>query len=162
MRIVLRGCWESMVAVVKFDTRDKKPKIWNVAVISAAAVIAVAVLASIGGRRHITAISHILAAYYACVIIMLIRAFFRQLQYNPYSYNVIYYLGFSLFVFFVLLFHVISMLRVLPDLESLSIGQILSMLSGASRRFLLLISAFIIPFSAALAVSNISLIKMKA
>ena len=74
------GCYESLVASVRFDTRDKKPKIWNVAVISAAAVIAVAVLAAMSGKRYITAISLILEAYYVCVIIMLITAFFRQLQ----------------------------------------------------------------------------------
>ena len=144
---------------MKFDTRDKKPKIWNVAVLSAAAAIAVAALATMAGNRYILAISFIMAVYYAGVIIMLITAFFRQIQYNPYSYNVIYYLGFSLFVFFVLAFHVLSTIRVLSSPDSLSIEQILSLLNGAARNFLILISAFVIPFSAVLAISNISLIR---
>ena len=65
---------------MKFDTRDIKPKIWNVAVLSALTVAAVAVLAVTGGKRHIAAISLILEVYFACVIIMLIVAFFQQLQ----------------------------------------------------------------------------------
>ena len=150
---------ERLVADVKFDTRDKKPTIWNVAAVSAVTVLAVAVLAVTAGNRYITAISLIMEAYYVCVIIMLITAFFRQLQYNPYSYNVIYYLGFSLFVSFVLAFHVLSSIRVFSDPASPGIEQILSVLIGASRNFLFLISVFIIPFSAALSISNIFLIR---
>lgn len=144
---------------MKFDTRDKKPKIWNVAVVSAVAVIAVTVLAAAAGNRYIMAISLIMDAYLACVIVMLITAFFRQLQYNPYSYNVIYYLGFSLFVFSALVFNVLSTIRVFSNPASLSIEQILSVLNSTARNFLILISVFIIPFSAALAISNLLLIK---
>ena len=144
---------------MKFDTRDIKPKIWNVAVLSALTVAAVAVLAVTGGKRHIAAISLILEVYFACVIIMLIIAFFHQLQYNPYSYNVIYYLGFSLFVFFVLAIHTASMIRFFSDPASLDLEHILSLLNSSSRSFLILISVFIIPFSIVLAISNIILIK---
>ena len=144
---------------MKFDTRDIKPKIWNVAVISALAVIAVTVLAAMDGTRHIMAISLIIDVYLAIVIIMLISAFFKQLQYNPYSYNVIYYLGFSLFVFFVLIFLVSSTIRMFSNPDSLSLAQILLLLKNAAGKFLFLISAFIVPFSAALAISNILLIK---
>ena len=144
---------------MKFDTRDQKPKIWNVAVLSALAVIAVAVLAAAGGNKYIMAISLIMDACFVGVIVMLMIAFFRQLQYNPYSYNVIYYLGFSLFTFSVLAFCVLSTIRVFSDPASLDIEQILSVLTGAARNFLFLISFFIIPFSAVLAISNIALIK---
>ena len=144
---------------MKFDTRDQKPKIWNVAVLSAAAVIAVAVLAAAGGNRYIMAISLIMDACFIGIIVMLMIAFFRQLQYNPYSYNVIYYLGFSLFTFSVLAFCVLTTIRVFSDPASLGIEQILSVLNGAARNFLCLISFFIIPFSAVLAISNIALIK---
>ncbi len=144
---------------MKFDTRDKKPKIWNVAVVSAVAVISVTVLAAAAGNRYIMAISLIMDAYLACVIVMLITAFFRQLQYNPYSYNVIYYLGFSLLVFSALVFNVLSTIRVFSNPASLSIEQILSVLNSTARNFLILISVLIIPFSAALAISNLLLIK---
>ncbi len=147
------------IIAVKFDTRDKKPKIWNVAVISAVAVIAVTVLAVTTGNRYIMPISLIMDAYFVGVIIMLITAFFRQLQYNPYSYNVIYYLAFALFVFFVLAFHVLATIRAFSDSAPLTIEQVLSLLSGAARNYLHLISAFIIPFSAVLAISNLLLIK---
>ena len=82
---------------MKFDTIDKKPNIWNVAALSAAAALVVTVLVLTSGRKHIMAISIILDVYIACAIAMLISAFFKQLRYNPYSYNVIYYFGFSLY-----------------------------------------------------------------
>ena len=150
---------ESLVDSMKFDTRDKKPKIWNVAVISAVTVIILSVLTALGGNRHIRTMCLIMDVYLATVIVMLITAFFRQLQYNPYSYNVIYYLGFSLFVLFVLTFITFSTIRVFSDPALLGIEQILSELSVAAGRFLFLISAFIIPFSVALAISNILLIR---
>jgi len=145
--------------IMKFDTRDKKPKVWNIAVVSAAAVIALAVLFFTGGNGNILAMSLILDVYFAAVIAMLLTAFYRQLQYNPYSYNVIYYLSFSLFVFFVLIFIVVSTIRVISNPASLGFEEILLMLKSAGRRFLMWISAFIIPFSAVLAVSNLLLIK---
>ncbi len=86
----LRSYERGLFAAMNFDTRDKKPKIWNVAVLSAATVVTVAVLAVMTGNRQSMAISLIMGAYYVGVIVMLITAFFRQLQYNPYSYNVIY------------------------------------------------------------------------
>ena len=144
---------------MKFDTRDKKPDIWNVAALSAAVVLAVAVLVLTTGRRHIMAVSVIVDVYLACVIVMLISAFFKQLQYNPYSYNVIYYLGFSLFAFCVLSFSVVSTVRIVRDQAFFSVEKMLILLSGASRNFLMLSALFIIPFSLALAVSNLVLIK---
>ena len=149
---------ERIVAAVTFDTRDKKPKLWNLAVISAVAVIAVIVLAVMPGNRYITAINLIMDAYFVGAIVMLVTAFFRQIQYNPYSYNVIYYLGFALFVFSALAFHILSTIRVFPESGSPGLERILAVLNGAARNFLFLISAFIIPFSVALAISNLFLI----
>ena len=144
---------------MKFDTRDKKPKIWDVAILSAAAVIAVAVLAAVGGGLFAMAISLIVTLYYAAVIVMLLNAFHKQLQYNPYSYNVIYYLGFSLFVFFVLTFHVSSSIQMFSGSAAPVIEQSLTVLNGAPRKFLFLISAYVIPLAVALAISNIALIR---
>ena len=143
---------------MKFDTRDKKPKIWNVALVSAVVVITVAVLAALPGNEYILAVCLILGAYFACVFVMLITAFFRQLQYNPYSYNVIYYLGFSLFVFSLLVYLILYMTRVFSGPAEPDFKFILTALSRASGNFLVLISVYIIPFSAVLAISNIFLI----
>ena len=144
---------------MKFDTIDKKPNIWNVAALSAAAALVVTVLVLTSGRKHIMAISIILDVYIACAIAMLISAFFKQLRYNPYSYNVIYYFGFSLFAFCVLSFSAVLTVRILKDPGFFSIEKILTLLSGASRNFLMLSAFFIIPFSITLAVSNVVLIK---
>ena len=150
---------KAWITAVIFDTRDKKPKIWNVALLSAAAVIAVAVLAALDGHRYIRTVSVIMDVYFAAVIVMLLTAFFRQLQYNPYSYNVIYYLGFSLFLCFVFSVSLSLTGRAFADPAGFGFGQVLSVLKSAGRKFLYLISAFTVPFSAALAVSNVLLIR---
>lgn len=144
---------------MRFDTRDKKPKIWNVAAISAIAVAAVAVLATLGGNRYILAMCLVMDAYLSAVIAMLIAAFFKQLQYNPYSYNVIYYLSFTLFVLSVLALIVTATFRLIADPGSVGIDRILFFLYSSARNFLLLASVFIVPFSIALALSNVLLIR---
>ena len=147
-----------MFAGVKFDTRDVKPKIWNVAIASAVTVAILVLLRITTGNRYILAMSLIIEIYLGAVIVMLISAFFKQLEYNPYSYNVIYYLSFALFVLFVLEFLVTSTIRVFANPFSMDMAQILSVLKDAGRKFLYFISALIIPFCAALAISNILLI----
>lgn len=77
---------------MKVDTRDKKPKIWNIALLSAVVIIAVAVLAALDSRKYMRPMSVILDLYFAAVIVLLLSAFVKQIEYNPYSYNVIYYL----------------------------------------------------------------------
>ena len=141
-----------------FFSRDKKPTIWNVAALSAVAVIAVTVLAALPGNGQVLSISLIMGAYYACVCVMLVTAFFRQLQYDPYSYNVIYYLGFFLFVFSLLAFLVLSVTRVLSVPAEPNIKYILTAMTDSARNFLSLIAVYIIPFSVVLAVSNLFLI----
>ena len=150
---------ERQVTAVKFDTRDIKPKVWNIAVLSAAAVLAVVLLALLGGDRYTIGMCLIMDACFAAVIVLLGIAFFRQLQYNPYSYNIIYYLGFAIFVFFVLAFMALTTVRGFYEPDSLSLRGILAELSGAAGKFLFLISFFIVPFSLVLAVSNVLLIR---
>ena len=71
----------------------KKPKVWNIAVLSLIVVIVLAVLTT---REHIMipAVVLVICIYLAAVIAFLLRALRKQLQYNPYSYNTIYYIGF--------------------------------------------------------------------
>ena len=141
---------------VKFDSRDKKPKVWSIAILSAVVILVIVILAL---AYQVIAISLIMDVYFVAVIVILITTFFRQLEYNPYSYNVIYYLGFAIFVLFVLAFNVLSTIRVFSDPEGMGVEEILFVLNGASRNFLILTSVFTIPFSIALSVSNISLIR---
>lgn len=86
---------------MKYDTREKKPKIWSIAALTAVAAALSITLAITGAEKHAVAISAVLDAFFLTVIVLLVRGFFAQLQYNPYSYNSIYYMGFSLFLLWV-------------------------------------------------------------
>ena len=84
--------------MLKFNTRDKKPKIWNVAVLAAVTCIAVVIMAN-REPVNLKAVVTTICIAYALAIIFLVNALIKQIQYNPYSYNTIYYMGFALFLF---------------------------------------------------------------
>ena len=97
---------------LKVDTRNKKPKVWNIAVLTAVLAVLSAVLFPTGMPRNIEITIVLFDVYYALVIVLLIAAFFKQIQYNPYSYNTIYYSGFALFFLSVLLTHIVLTVRI--------------------------------------------------
>ena len=81
--------------MVRFDTLNKKPKVWNILILSAAVLLLLILLRNVFHVSYLTA-GVVLCLYLAAVIVILARAFVRQLRYNPYSYNTIYYAGFAL------------------------------------------------------------------
>ena len=74
----------------RFYTLDKKPTVWNILFLTVLMLLGMAVILS----RHTVSTPWFLAVYYAyhlAVLVLLLRAFSRQLRYDPYSYNTIYY-----------------------------------------------------------------------
>ncbi len=147
---------------IKFNTRDKKPKVRNIAVLAAATAAAAALLAAAGAEAHAIAICILLDAFFLAAIVLLVRAFFAQIEYNPYSYNTIYYCGFSFFLLSVLITHIVLTVRLAAD-PPLFLGQnfaqITWLLSASAKTYMLLSSPFILALSAALCASNLSLIR---
>ena len=84
--------------MLKFDTRNKKPNLYSVLVLSIAVAALEAVLLCGKLQSGILISCAVLDFYFAAVLVLLARAFFGQIQYNPYSYNTIYYAGFFLFL----------------------------------------------------------------
>ena len=144
---------------MKFDTRFKKPKLWNLAVIACVCVMVIGFLIHGGAEQNAAAICIVLDLLFFVVFVLLIVTFFQQLQYNPYSYNTIYYTGFALFDLSVLVAHVILTLRILRYPTVYHWSEILPLLTGSAKNYMLLSFPFIAVFSAALCVSNISLIR---
>ena len=145
--------------MVKFDVRDKKPKLWSIAVLAVIAAGIVGVLVYSGAEKNIVAICVICDLFFLAVLILLAAAFVGQLQYNPYSYNTIYYTGFALFDLSVLITHIVLTVRILRHPGVYPAAQILTLLSGSAKNYMLLSFPFILIFSAALCVSNIALIR---
>lgn len=145
---------------MKFDTRDKKPNVWSIAVLSA---VTVGVLALLLTRERVsfTAVSVAVSLYLVLTIVFLVIAFVRQLQYNPYSYNTIYYAGFALFTLVALIAEAVIFVR-LGNTEITDFNAVLnvfSVLLGSAKNFMFFSFPFIAVFSAGLCLSNIELIR---
>ena len=89
----------------------------------------------------------------------MMRAFFMQLEYNPYSYNTIYYMGFAFFTLSVLVTNIVLEYRMLRFPELYHAEAILRTLLDSAKQYMLLSSPFLLLVSAALVVSNLSLIR---
>ncbi len=147
---------------MRFNTRSKKPTVYGILALAVPAAILIGILASTGAEAHAAEINIVLDVFFAASIAVLVWAFHGQLQYNPYSYNTIYYAGFSVFLAFVLITHVNLTIHLLRDplqQNGQNVTRILSLLSVSARSYVLLSWPFILVLSAALCISNITLIR---
>ena len=144
---------------MKFDTRNKKPKLWNILIQAVFVIVILLMMIRDGAHRHTVTISALISVFLLAALIQLVVAFFRQIQYNPYSYNTIYYMGFALFLLAVLILQLqLTVLLILHPGEYTA-AEILHLLLGSAKNYMLLTSPFLLAFSAALFISNISLIR---
>ena len=141
---------------IRFDTRDTKPKLRALLGLTAAAGIVVGILAFKGATA---AVCTAMAVYALGVILSLIWAFREQIRYNPYSYNTIFYFGFALFAFYVMIAYILLSVRAFRQPEVYSSDMIIYILLGSAKTFMLLTSPFLLVFSVALCISNLSLIR---
>ena len=143
---------------MKFDTRDKKPKIYHIAALTAAAFAALLALRIRGGQALLWD-NVILAAYFGLTSLCLLIAFQKQLQYNPYSYNAILYPGFALFTLSLAVTHVVASVQAFRNPAGFRILQMLFSLLHSAKNYMFLTSPVLILFSAALFASNVALIR---
>lgn len=147
---------------MKFDTRNKKPHVWGAAVLAVIAAGLIAVLTITGAEEHAIAISAVLDLFFLGAIMTLVWAFSEQVRYNPYSYNTIYYAGFSLFLLSVLITHVLLTVQMVQNPgwhTGQRLLQISSFLTASAMTYILLSFPLIAAVSFALCVSNLALIR---
>ena len=142
--------------MIRFDTIDTKPKLYSI--INATIVMVAFLIIFIIGKQDI-AICLLLMAYMLVVMFLLGRAFIRQLQYNPYSYNTIYYAGFFMFVFFVFLTQLLIFMMISHNIGNYTYLDVINTILNSARNFMLLTFPLIFIFSLGLVISNISLIR---
>ncbi|MBO4870265.1 MAG: YdcF family protein [Clostridia bacterium] len=144
---------------MKFFTKEKKPKLYDVLAAAAAAAAAVAVL-HFAGKGELPLISAIvLDVFFLYLTARLVIACEGQIRYNPYSYNTIFYAGFALFSLSVLITHIVLTVRIAAHPDVYGTGMIVSILASSARNYMILSAPFILVISIALCVSNVSLIK---
>lgn len=144
--------------MIKFYTRTKKPHLYDVLAVALIVVATVIAISVISGGRYALLSVILFDAFFAYAIIRLITAFIGQLQYNPYSYNIIYYSGFALFLLFVLVTDLILTVKMIASPEIYGEFMMLSTLTDTAKTYMLISAPFIAVFSVALCISNISLI----
>lgn len=145
--------------MIRFDTLNKKPKLWNIAALTGGLALVLAFFLLRGAERFAAAISLCLGLYLLIVLVLLIRAFLGQLRYNPYSYNTIFYMGIALFLLAVLILQIRLTVLLIRQPEVYSALGILHLLLGSAKNYMLLTVPFLLVFSIALCISNISLIR---
>ncbi|MBP5253815.1 MAG: YdcF family protein [Lachnospiraceae bacterium] len=144
---------------MKFDTRDRKPKLYGILAAVAAAAVIITLLVPTGAEAHSLPIAAVVALFILSCIVQLVIAFFLQIRYNPYSYNTIIYAGFSLFLAVLLVLQVLVIVSIVRDPEHYTGEAVLHTLLGSAGVFGLFTFPFVLVFSAALFVSNVSLIR---
>lgn len=144
---------------LKIDTLDKKPKVYNVAILTAAVLALLTVAVLLNREWMVRFCCLLLALYFLAVAVLLLRGFFRQIRYNLYSYNTIIYFGFSLFSVFLALTYALAFARIRALPVELILPNLLGWLLSSAKTYTLVTSPFLLLFSLALAISNLSLIR---
>lgn len=143
---------------MKFDTSNKKPKLYDLAVLTAIFAAAAAAFLAFGKENKAVPICVAALVYLILAVVLLVRAFIGQLHYNPYSYNTIYYIGFALFLLSVAITTAILLIRMFSDPAYSSTLNIMYLFLNSAKSYMIFSAPFILVFSAALCVSNISLL----
>ena len=154
--------------MISLDSRTKKPKLWSLLVLSLAMIPVLLILyrtGTAGGTQEIQlctvrSASVLLCLYYMAALFLLGNAFRKQLEYNPYSYNVIYYSGFFFFTFFILEILLFLMLGSFTEADRLGTWDaLMTTLLYSARTFVILSLPILMTFCAGLFISNIGLIR---
>jgi len=98
-----------------------------------------------------------LALYFFLTTAILFIAFQKQLQYNPYSYNTIYYSGFGLFILSLAITHTYISVQTLIGHVAYDQREIMFILLNSAKNYLNLSTPALLFFSAGLFISNLEL-----
>ena len=143
----------------KLDTIDKKPKVYSIAILTGVLLVlltAIFLLREEGMLRHCCLL---LSIYFLAVTVLLVRAFFLQLRYNLYSYNTIIYFGFALFMLSIALTYGLMYFRSREIPAEALMMNIMGWLLTSAKTYAFFTFPFLLIFSLALIVSNLSLIR---
>ena len=88
--------------MIQIGKRNVKPKVYSILVLTGVLFLFLTFFVRPGGQSSMRTVCVLFFLYFFLTFILLVRAFIHQLEYNLYSYNVIYYAGFAVFMLFVL------------------------------------------------------------
>lgn len=140
------------------DTRDKKPKLYHLLVLSVLVLLSLAFLFFTHTAKSAGILCIIIAGYCLAATLLLLYSFREQIRYNPYSYNTILYFGFALFSLSVMVTHTVLAVHIFRAPEQFAPVTVVRSVLGSARTYITLSTPFLLAFSAALCISNFSLI----
>ena len=140
-------------------TGSRDPKVYALAVLTAALVAALVLLSEIEEADWLLWANGALTVYFVLSVLYLLRAFRKQLRVNPYSYNTIFYAGFALFILSLAVTHGYAFALCLGNPGRFDTRQVLFTLLHSAKNYMFLTSPLLIGFSVALFLSNVSLIR---
>ena len=144
---------------LKLDTLEKKPKVYGIAVLTAAVLVLLTVVFLLQKEWMLRFSFLLLALCFLAVSVLLVRAFFLQIRYNLYSYNTIIYFGFALFSVSVALTYGLTFVNARNFPADSVLPNTLGWLLASAKTYSLFTFPFLLLFSVALIISNLSLIR---
>ena len=144
---------------MRFDTRTRKPQLYSLLALAGITAAVIAFLAAIRIPHFWTVTTIIIAVFFLLVIIVMFVAFLRQLGYNPYSYNTIFYIGFAMFFLCLFVVQVILSICLILVPKMANFDQILRVLLESAEIYMMVTFPLVLLYSITLIISNISLIK---
>lgn len=133
-----------------------------VLILTIVTIITVAILIARGADKNALLINNILIVFFALIIILMVIELRKQIKYNIYSYNTIYYIGFPIFILSVLITHVTLTVKIACKLEDWNgqyFLQITTAISSSAVRYMLISVPFVLIVAIMLFASNVSLIR---
>ena len=77
---------------MKINAKEERPKIHFLVILTIIAAALILYLIFWAREAHPIAVCSIAIAYFSAVVISLVAAFFRQIRFNLYSYNTVFYM----------------------------------------------------------------------
>ncbi|MBQ4511521.1 MAG: YdcF family protein [Anaerolineaceae bacterium] len=134
---------------VIFFSRDKEPKLYNLLILILAAAAFLLFINRMADPQRLIYANSVMTVTFALAVVFLFSAFFRQLEHNPYSYNVIFYSGFGLFTLSLVWTHAYLTLQSVRQPDTFTIEKMLNILLDSAKNFLLLTTPLLIGISIA-------------
>ncbi len=147
---------------MRLDLRNQQPHVRNIVILLVITLTVIATLMMSGAEQHALVICVVLDIFFASVIGVLMEVLVQQIRYNPYSYNTIYYIGFSLFLLSVLVTHILLTVQMSHhplDWIGQNFRQIIALLSMSASSYMIISLPFIALISILLIISNVVLIR---
>ena len=146
---------------MKIYTRERKPALYGLLIFTVlyGAAFAAACIFDRGAACHGGYFALATTLYFAAVLAFLVSALIKQLQYNPYSYNTVYYFGFALFDVSLIVSNAVAAARFFALGESFGAKEAAALILNSPAQYMRLSLPFIVAFSVSLTVSNVRLIQ---